>query len=185
VTTDEAGAVIVDANGRTNVPNIYAVGDVSNGFHLTPAAIREGHAFADSVFGDPAWRIDYANIPTAVFSTPEVGTVGLTEAEARDQFAAIDVFKTRFALSGARSADNHGLLKIVNCRDTGRIVGVHAFCDEAAEFVQLIAIAMRKGAALDDVALEMATHPMFGDAFVHLLRPATRYVGPIASVPTP
>src|SRR5690606_15750885 len=83
VRTGTDGAIIVDANSRTNVSNIYAVGDVSNQHNLTPVAIREGHAFADSVFGKKGWQVDYSNVPTAVFSTPEIASVGLTELEAR------------------------------------------------------------------------------------------------------
>ena len=90
------GAIVVDASSGTNIPSIYAVGDVSNQFNLTPVAIREGHAFADSVFGEKAWQVDYSNVPPAVFSSPEIGAVGLIELEARAQYPAVDVNKTRF-----------------------------------------------------------------------------------------
>ena len=88
------GGIAVDEYSRTSVPNIYAVGDVTNRINLTPVAIREGHAFADTVFGGKPTAVDHTNVPTAVFSEPEVGAVGLTEAQARAQLAATDIYKT-------------------------------------------------------------------------------------------
>ena len=86
----------VDEYSRTSVPNIYAVGDVTNRVNLTPVAIREGHAFADTVFGGKPTKVDHLNVPTAVFSEPELGVIGLTEAQAREQFDTVDVYKTTF-----------------------------------------------------------------------------------------
>ena len=86
------GAVCVDPYSQSSVPSVYAVGDVTNRLALTPIAIREGHAFADTVFGGKARAIDHTNVPTAVFTTPELGTVGLTETEARLKHAIVDVF---------------------------------------------------------------------------------------------
>jgi glutathione reductase (NADPH) len=132
VKTGADGAIIVDANSRTNIPNIYAVGDVSNQFNLTPVAIREGHAFADSVFGKKAWQVDYSNVPTAVFSSPEIGTVGLTELEARAQYLAVDVYKVRFRpLTAAVTGDcEASLLKVVVDSESDRILGIHIFAHE-------------------------------------------------------
>ena len=96
VATNDGGAVIVDGNSKTNVEHIYAVGDVTDRVQLTPVAIREGHSFADRLFGDRAWNTDYEMIPTAVFSTPEIGTVGFTEAEARERFGDVDIYKSTF-----------------------------------------------------------------------------------------
>ena len=117
------GAIVVDASSRTNIPNIYAVGDVSNQFNLTPVAIREGHAFADTVFGEKAWQVDYSNVPTAVFSSPEIGAVGLTELEARAQYLAVDVYKVRFRpLKAAVTGDcEASLLKVIVDCETDRI----------------------------------------------------------------
>ena len=92
----ENGGIAVDGFSQTNVPHIHAVGDVTHRFNLTPVAIREGHAFADTVFGNKPTRVDHADVPTAVFSQPEVGTVGLTEAQARAQFTHVDIYKTTF-----------------------------------------------------------------------------------------
>ena len=93
VVNPKNGGIAVDAESRTSVPHIYAVGDVTNRVNLTPVAIREGHAFADSVFGKKPVVVGHTNIPTAVFSQPEVGTVGLTEAQARADYARVDVYK--------------------------------------------------------------------------------------------
>src|SRR5207237_6916562 len=90
------GGIAVDGWSKTSVANIYAIGDVTHRVNLTPVAIREGHAFADTVFGKHPVQVDHATIPTAVFSQPEVGTVGLTETEARQQFSHVDVYKASF-----------------------------------------------------------------------------------------
>ncbi len=109
------GGIVVDSFSRTSVPSIYAVGDVTNRINLTPVAIREGHAFADTVFGKRSVEVDHATIPTAVFSQPEVGTVGLTEAEARAQFSHVDIYKTDFRpiKSTMSGRDTRILMKLV------------------------------------------------------------------------
>ncbi|MEX2248885.1 MAG: glutathione-disulfide reductase, partial [Parvibaculum sp.] len=103
----KAGEIIVDKYSKTSIDNIYAVGDVTDRANLTPVAIREGHAFADTVFGDKPIAVDHSVIPTAIFSQPEMGTVGLTEADARDRYDEVDIYKTAFrplkaTLSGSR-----------------------------------------------------------------------------------
>ena len=103
------GGIAVDEFSRTSVPHIYAVGDVTNRINLTPVAIREGHAFADTVFGGRPTKVDHTNVPTAVFSEPEVGTVGLTETQARERHARVDIYKSTFrpmkaTLSGRETA---------------------------------------------------------------------------------
>src|SRR5690606_9930202 len=92
----EHGGIEVDEFSRTSVPHIYAVGDVTNRINLTPVAIREGHAFADTVFGNKPTRVDHSNVPTAVFSEPEIGVIGLTEAQARAELMQVDIYKTSF-----------------------------------------------------------------------------------------
>ncbi len=139
------GGVLVDGFSRTSVPHIYAIGDVTHRFNLTPVAIREGHAFADTVFGGRSVTVDYADIPTAVFSQPEVGTVGLTEAEARAQFSRVDIYKTSFrpmkvTLSGRNT---RVLMKLVVDGSTDRVVGCHIVGPEAAELIQVVAIAVK------------------------------------------
>ncbi len=125
---------------RTSVPNIYAVGDVTNRVNLTPVAIREGHAFADTVYGGRPTPVDHANVPTAVFSEPELGVIGLTEAQAREQLAHVDVYKTSFrpmkaTLSGRNT---RCFMKLLVDGQTGRVVGCHIAGPDAGELIQII-----------------------------------------------
>ncbi|MDQ8727544.1 glutathione-disulfide reductase [Bradyrhizobium sp. LHD-71] len=177
VKTAADGAIVVDECSRTNISSIYAVGDVSNQFNLTPVAIREGHAFADSVFGEKAWHVDYSNVPTAVFSSPEVGTVGLTELEARAQYPAVDVYKTRFRpLKAALTRDcETSLLKLIVDRETDRILGIHIFAEDASEMIQVLAIAVGSGATMSDFMSVMAVHPTIGEEIVAMQTPTVRY----------
>jgi glutathione reductase (NADPH) len=162
------GAVVVDAQSRSSVPSIYAVGDVTDRFALTPVAIREGHAFADSVFGGKPWEADHALIPTAVFSEPEIGTVGLSEADARAKHGAIDIYKTRFrpmkyVLAGR---DERMLMKLVVDGATDAVLGCHVLGPDAAEIVQMAAIAMKMGATKRDFDATMALHPSAAEELV-------------------
>jgi len=182
------GAILVDGNSRTNIPNIFAVGDVSNQFNLTPVAIREGHAFADSVFGGKAWQVDYSNVPTAVFSSPEIGTVGLTELEARCRYPVVDIYKTRFRPLKAAAAGycETSLLKLVVDRETDRILGIHIFAEHASEMIQVLAIAVGRGATMSDFMSIMAVHPTIGEEIVALRKPTIRYDRrEISSMPVP
>jgi glutathione reductase (NADPH) len=162
------GEVLVDKYQRTNVPSIYAVGDVCERVNLTPVAIREGHAFADSVFGGKSRAVDHDWIPTAVFSTPEIGTVGLPEHEAAKRPGGIDIYKARFrpmkvTLSGR---DEKMLMKLVVERATDRVLGCHVLGSDAAEIVQMAAIAMRMGATKADFDATMALHPSAAEELV-------------------
>lgn len=170
VALDERGGVRVDADLRTNVPSIYAVGDVINRVALTPVAIREGAAVALSLFGRTHTRVDYDNIPTAVFSDPPVATVGLTEHEAREQFDAIDIYQSRFQplrhlVSGR---DTHSLVKLVVDRASGRVVGAHMAGADAPEIIQGMAIALRLGATKADFDATIGLHPTSAEEFVTL-----------------
>ncbi|MFN3746179.1 MAG: glutathione-disulfide reductase [Hyphomicrobiaceae bacterium] len=163
-----AGEVIVDKHQRTNVPSIYAVGDVCERVNLTPVAIREGHAFADTVFGPKPRVVDHDWIPTAVFSTPEIGTVGLPEHEAARRPGGIDIYKARFrpmkvTLTGR---DERMLMKLIVERATDRVLGCHVFGPDAAEIVQMAAIAMRMGAIKADFDATMALHPSAAEELV-------------------
>jgi glutathione reductase (NADPH) len=177
VETSDGGAIKVDAGSHTSVPHIFAVGDVTDRFNLTPVAIREGHAFADSVFGDVPWQVDYSNIPTAVFSSPEIGVVGLTELEAREQYPAVDVYKTRFRPLRATVAGDceNDLLKLVVDGETQRILGAHLFADEASEMAQMLAVALGVGAKMSDFVSVMALHPTIGEELVGMRSPTVRY----------
>lgn len=178
VTTGMAGEVMVDTGNRTNVSNIFAVGDVTNRVNLTPVAIREGHAFAESEFGNKPWTVDYATIPTAVFSTPEIGTVGLSEAEARGTGRDADIYKTSFRPMKAILAgrDDRTLMKLVVDAASQRILGVHILGPDAAEIVQMAAIAVRMGATKADFDQTMALHPSASEELVTL---RDKWVAPI------
>ena len=161
-------AVKVDEYSRSSVDNIYAVGDVTNRLNLTPVAIREGHAFADTVFGGKDVKVDHAMVPTAVFSQPEIGTVGLTEAEARKRHKAIDIYKTSFkpmkhTLSGR---DERMLMKLVVDATTDRVLGCHICGPDAGEMAQLLGIAVRVGATKADFDATMAVHPTAAEELV-------------------
>ena len=136
------GGIAVDDWSKTSVPHIYAIGDVTHRINLTPVAIREGHAFADTVFGKRHGRRSITpTIPTAVFSQPEVGTVGLTEAEARAQFSHVDIYKADFRPIKATMSgrDTRVLMKLVVDGTTDRVLGCHIVGDAAAEIIQAVA----------------------------------------------
>lgn len=163
-----AGEVIVDEQSRSTFASVYAVGDVTDRVALTPVAIREGHAFADSVFGGKPWTTEYETIPTAVFSEPEIGTVGLTEGEARARAPAVDIYKARFrpmkfTLSGR---EERMLMKLVVDAQSGRVLGCHVVGPDAGEIVQMAAIAMRMGATKADFDRTMALHPSAAEELV-------------------
>jgi glutathione reductase (NADPH) len=171
------GGIAVDEYSRTTAPNVYAVGDVTNRINLTPVAIREGHAFADTVFGGKSTIVDHANVPTAVFSEPEVGAVGLTEAQARAQLAQTDVYKSMFrplkaTLSGR---DTTVLLKLIVDGETGRMVGCHIVGEGAAEMVQLAAVAVKMRATKADFDATMALHPTIAEELVTMRTRSATY----------
>jgi glutathione reductase (NADPH) len=171
------GGIAVDEYSRTSVANIYAVGDVTNRINLTPVAIREGHAFADTVFGGKPTIVDHTSVPTAVFSEPEVGVVGLTEAEARARLAQTDVYKAMFrplkaTLSGR---DTTVLLKLIVDGQTDRVVGCHIVGEGAAEMVQLAAVAVKMRATKADFDATMALHPTIAEELVTMRTRSATY----------
>jgi glutathione reductase (NADPH) len=171
------GGIAVDEFSRTTAQNIYAVGDVTNRINLTPVAIREGHAFADTVFGNKSTIVDHANVPTAVFSEPEVGAVGLTEAQARAKLPQTDVYKSMFrplkaTLSGR---DTTVLLKLIVDGQTDRVVGCHIVGEGAAEMVQLAAVAVKMRATKADFDATMALHPTIAEELVTMRTRSATY----------
>lgn len=168
VALDKDGEVVVDAHSRSGVENIFAIGDVTNRVNLTPVAIREGHAFADTVFGGKPTAVDHANIPTAVFSQPAIGAVGLTEAAAREKFGAIDVYRSRFrALKATLSGrQEHVVIKLVVDQKTDRVLGCHILGNDAPEIIQALAIAVRMGATKADFDATLALHPTAAEELV-------------------
>jgi len=161
-------AVKVDEYSRSSLDNIYAVGDVTNRLNLTPVAIREGQAFADTVFGGMDVKVDHTMVPTAVFSQPEIGTVGLTEAAARKRHTAIDIYRSTFkpmkhTLSGR---DERMLMKLVVDAATDRVLGCHICGPDAGEMAQLLGIAVKIGAKKADFDATMAVHPTAAEELV-------------------
>ncbi|MBE9118371.1 glutathione-disulfide reductase [Lusitaniella coriacea LEGE 07157] len=165
------GAIAVDENNRTAVENIYAVGDCIGRIELTPVAIKEGRFFADTIFGNTPKTMSYDNVPTAIFTTPEAATVGLTEAEAKEQYGdAVKIYRakfrpTYFTLAGR---DEKTLVKLVVETNTDRVVGAHMVGDNAAEIIQGLAIAVKMGAKKSDFDATVAIHPSVAEEFVTL-----------------
>src|SRR5712672_1222089 len=162
------GAVKVDRFSQSTTPGIFAVGDVTNRVNLTPIAIREGHAFADTVFGGRPIAVDHAGVPTAVFSEPEIGTVGLTEAEACERLPRVDIYKSSFrpmkaTLSGR---DTRVLMKLVVDGTSDRVVGCHIVGHDAGEMIQLVGIAVKMKATKADFDAVMAVHPTASEELV-------------------
>lgn len=179
------GEVCVDPLSRSSVPSIYAVGDVTDRVALTPVAIREGQAFADTVFGGSDVAVDHSKIPTAVFTTPEVGTVGLTEAEARVMHPCVDIYAASFrpmkaTLSGR---DEKVVMKIVVDGNTDVVLGVHVLGEDAGEMAQLLGIAVKMGVKKADFDATIAVHPTSAEELVTLRTRRVRHEQ-MASEPT-
>jgi glutathione reductase (NADPH) len=170
------GAIVVDAHSRTSISSIYAVGDVTDRINLTPVAIREGHAFADSVFGSKPRTVDYDNVASAVFTTPEIGAVGLSETAASERFPNVDIYETAFrpmraTLSGR---SERVYMKLVVNADSQKVLGAHLFGPEAGEMIQLVAVALQMGATKLDFDSTMAVHPTMAEELVTLRAPDRR-----------
>jgi glutathione reductase (NADPH) len=168
VALNAAGAVAVDAGSRTNVAHIYAIGDVTDRLNLTPVAIAEGHALADTLFGGNPRQASHENVPTAVFSTPPLATVGLTEEEAIRQ-GPMDIYVSRFTpmrhtLTGR--AGRRALMKLVVDQKTQRVLGAHMLGEDAAEIMQGIGIAVRMGSTKQDFDRTIGIHPTAAEEFV-------------------
>lgn len=164
------GAVAVDEFSKSSVPSIYAIGDVTNRIALTPVAIREGHAFADTVFGGKPWSADHEHVPSAVFSEPELAVVGLSEEKAKEKGFGVDIYRTGFrplkaTLSGRATSI---LMKLVVDHATDRVLGVHVVGEAAAEMVQMAAIAVKMGARKADFDATVALHPTAAEELVTL-----------------
>jgi glutathione reductase (NADPH) len=162
------GAVMVGDDNRTNVASIYAVGDVTNRVQLTPIAIREGHAFADSVFGNNPRTVNYECIPTAVFSNPPIASVGLTEVEARAQHADVKVYKSDFRAMKNVLADRNerALYKMVVAGPEERVVGLHLIGPDSGEILQAAAIAVKAKLTKQDFDDTVALHPSMSEELV-------------------
>lgn len=168
--TVQDGAIAVDDHGRTTVPHIFAVGDVTDRINLTPVAIKEGRILADREFGQKPGTMNYDNVPTAVFTNPEMGTVGLSEQEAKDQFGENDitVYRSRFRPMYYTLPDIQAktLMKLVVQQSTGKVLGAHMVGDHAAEIIQGVAIAVKMGATKAEFDATVAIHPSSAEEFV-------------------
>jgi glutathione reductase (NADPH) len=162
------GSVKVGEDNRTNVPSIYAVGDVTNRVQLTPIAIREGHAFADTVFGNNPRTVNYDCIPTAVFSSPPIGSVGMTEVEAREKLQGVKIYKSDFRAMKNVLADRNerALYKMIVAGAEEKVVGLHLIGPDSGEIMQAAAIAVKAGLTKQDFDDTVALHPSMAEELV-------------------
>jgi glutathione reductase (NADPH) len=176
VETDERGAIVVDDYSRTNVENIYALGDVTDRVQLTPVAIHEAMCFIETVYKGNPTSPDYDLIPTAVFSQPEIGTVGLSEEEAARRYAELEVYRAEFrpmkaTLSGR---SERMIMKLLVDAESRKVVGAHILGHEAGEMAQIIGICLKAGATKDDFDRTMALHPSASEELVTMYNPSYR-----------
>ena len=172
-----AGAVKVDAHSASNVGSIHAVGDVTNRVNLTPVAIREGQALADHLFGGSSRAVDHSLVASAVFTTPEIGAVGLTQSQAQNLFKVVDVYKSTFrpmkaTLSGR---EERTTMKLVVDGASDRLLGAHILGHDAGEMIQLLAVAMTMGATKADLDATMAVHPTAAEELVTMRMRSSRH----------
>ena len=164
----ENGQIKVDENSRTSVPSIFAVGDVTDRIQLTPVAIREGHAFADTQFGNEPWTVNYDCVPHAVFSHPPIAGVGMTEGQARNRLGQVKTYTSDFrpmknVLAGR---NERSLYKLVVDDATEKIVGIHMIGPDAPEILQAAAIAVKAGLKKSDFDQTVALHPTMAEELV-------------------
>lgn len=173
VELDEHGAIVVDEWSRTSVHGIFAVGDVTSRPNLTPVAIADGRALAETLFNDNPMKVDHEGVPTAVFSQPQVGTVGMTETQARALHAHVDVYRTHFRpmkhiLPGR---EERTMMKLVVDKDSDRVLGVHMVGPDAAEIIQGFAVALKCGATKAQFDATVGIHPSSAEEFVTMTTP--------------
>ena len=162
------GAVIVDSNHKTNISNIYAIGDVTDRFNLTPVALNEGICFADTVFGNKNNLMDYSMVPTAVFSLPNVATVGLTEEEAKEKYTDVDIYQSSFRSLKHTLTNRNELtfMKIVVDSQSQKVLGFHMVGSEAGEIIQGLAVSLKIGVTKDQLDSVLGIHPSAAEEFV-------------------
>jgi glutathione reductase (NADPH) len=167
VKLNDDGAIIVDEGFQTSVPSIYAVGDVINRIQLTPIALAEGHCLADTLFGGKPRKTDYSDVPTAVFSNPPIGTVGLTEEEARAKYTNVHIYRSSFrgmkhTITGRTEKT---LMKLIVDADTDKILGIHMVGDAAGEVIQLAGVAVKAGVTKANFDQTIGVHPTAAEEF--------------------
>jgi glutathione reductase (NADPH) len=162
------GAILVDEDNQSSVPSIYGIGDVTDRVQLTPVAIREGQAFADTVFGGKPTRVDYANIPSAVFSHPPIASVGMTEGQARDRLGTYKTYVSDFrpmknVLAGR---NERSLYKLIVDEESDKVVGIHMIGPDAPEILQAAAVAVKAGLTKAQFDETVALHPTMSEELV-------------------
>lgn len=173
VDTNKAGQIVVDNNFQSSEPGVYALGDVIGGMELTPVALAEGMALARHLYNDQPINMDYDNIPTAVFCQPNIATVGLTEAKAREQYGEIDVYSSSFrALKNTVSgSQERTLMKLLVDKASDKVIGAHMVGPDAGEIIQGIAIALKAGATKAVFDSTIGIHPTAAEEFVTMREP--------------
>jgi len=174
VELNSRGAINVDGWSQTNIPSIFAVGDVTDRIALTPVAIREGHAFAETVFHNKPWRADHSNVASAVFTQPEIGTVGLSEQDAR-QNHDVEIYRSSFRamLHVLPDRDEKMLMKLIVDKADRKVLGVHIVGHGAGEMIQMAAIAVKMGATKEDFDATVAVHPTAAEELVTMRTPVS------------
>ena len=172
IETGRRGEILVDAYSKTNVDSVYAIGDVTDRVNLTPVAIREGMAFVETVFKNNPTSPDHDLIPTAIFTQPEMGTVGLSEEEAREN-GPIEVYCTSFKPMKQSFAgrSDRVLMKLIVCADTRKVLGCHIVAEGAGEMIQMVGIAVKMGATKEDFDRTVAVHPTMAEELVTMKSP--------------
>jgi glutathione reductase (NADPH) len=167
------GAVLVDANYQTNIPSIHAIGDAIDRMHLTPVALAEGMVVADRLFNTAARTMNYVNVPTAIFSHPNAATVGLSEAQAREQVGDVKIFRSGFkALKHTLTRNEERvMMKLVVDAKTDRVLGAHMVGPEAGEIIQGFAVALNCGATKAQIDATIGIHPTMAEEFVTMRQP--------------
>lgn len=170
IATDDQGAIKVDGFSRTNAPHIYAIGDVTNRVNLTPVAIREAVAFVETAFKDNPQAYDHDTIPTAVFSQPEIGTVGLSEQDAISKGIEVDIYTTRFRPMKTTfiKGESRIFMKLVVDKATQKVIGCHMVGPDSGEIIQMAGIAVKHGLTKDQWDATCAVHPTAAEEFVTL-----------------
>ncbi|MCP4038337.1 MAG: FAD-dependent oxidoreductase, partial [bacterium] len=173
VELNETGAIVVDEYSRSSVPSIYAIGDVTDRINLTPVAIHEGVCLSNTLYNDTPMKPVYRDVPAAVFSRPPIGTVGQTEAQAREEHAEIDVYESRFrALKHTLTkGDEQTYMKLVVDKRSDRVLGLHMVGPDAGEIVQGFAVAIKCGATKAQFDATIGIHPTSAEEFVTLRTP--------------
>jgi glutathione reductase (NADPH) len=167
------GEIVVDEYSQTNVPSIYAIGDVTNRVQLTPVAIREGMAFVETVFKGNPTPVDHELIASAVFTQPELGTIGLTEDDAISRGESVEVYSTAFRPMQTAFLDTpqRVLMKLIVSTETRKVLGCHIVADHAGEMIQMVAVAIKMGATKEDFDRTCAVHPTMAEELVTMRKP--------------